>query len=308
DVTCHLLLNYAVKHSKPILIIEDGFLRSFFPMAFGEVSASLRYDPLGCYYDCNQESSIENLLNDDEFILTEQEKSELADTIYSMVSNNITKYCSVDTCSLCVDQGKGTVLVIDQVYGDMSIQLGGAEPSDFENMLNDAQAENPDKDVIVKLHPETALGIRKGHYDPKNLEDRGFKVITENSNSIDLLKRVDIVYCATTQMGFEALMCGKEVVVYGSPFYAGWGVTRDKKLVKRRNSRRNIFELFYAAYIYQVNYYHPEKKCSSDLHSVIEYFISKSKDRSYLSEIKNQNLEIRIRKLEKKIQEIEPLK
>lgn len=85
----------------------------------------------------------------------------------------------------------------------MSIQLGGAEPSDFENMLNDAQAENPDKDVIVKLHPETALGIRKGHYDPKNLEDRGFKVITENSNSIDLLKELTLYIARLRKWGLK---------------------------------------------------------------------------------------------------------
>lgn len=68
-------------------------------------------------------------------------------------------------------------------------------------------------------------------------------------NPIVLLEAMDKVYVCTSQMGFEALMCGKEVHVYGMPFYAGWGVTMDRQNCPRRTRRREIWEIFYVAYV-----------------------------------------------------------
>jgi len=52
-------------------------------------------------------------------------------------------------------------------------------------------------------------------------------------------------------MGFEALLVGKEVHVYGGPCYAGWGLTIDKnkKLLQARTQKRTLQEVFYAIYI-----------------------------------------------------------
>ncbi|CZF77332.1 capsular polysaccharide export protein, LipB/KpsS family [Grimontia marina] len=307
DENASKILSYAQIKKKPILIIEDGFLRSFFPMSFGEVSASIRLDNKGCYYDSHHNSSILDLLNSADFELNESQKGECAEYISKIVNNSLTKYLSPKKPSL-PDADNGKVLVIDQVYGDMSIVMGGADTSDFDNMLKDAISEHPDKEIIVKLHPESILGIRKGHYSVEELSSFGVTILSDNVNSIELLKEVDIVYCATTQMGFEALMCGKQVNVYGKPFYAGWGLTSDRKVFSNRKANRSLEELFYAAYLYQVIYFNPKKAKVTCLDDILNYFIVTSQDHDYLNGLKQKRFDLRLRHLEKKILEIESLK
>ena len=53
-----------------------------------------------------------------------------------------------------------------------------------------------------------------------------------------LLEVVDAVHVITSLTGFEALMRGREVTCHGSPFYAGWGLTRDLGAVPARRGRR----------------------------------------------------------------------
>jgi hypothetical protein len=38
-------------------------------------------------------------------------------------------------------------------------------------------------------------------------------------------QRVDKVYTVSSGMGFEAVLAGRHVICFGSPFYAGWGFT-----------------------------------------------------------------------------------
>ena len=49
-------------------------------------------------------------------------------------------------------------------------------------------------------------------------------------NPWSLLDAVDAVYTVSSGLGFEAVLAGKRVVTFGSPFYAGWGFTEDRNL------------------------------------------------------------------------------
>jgi len=53
-----------------------------------------------------------------------------------------------------------------------------------------------------------------------------------------LLDVVDAVHVLTSLTGFEALMRGREVICHGTPFYAGWGQTRDLAAVPDRRGRK----------------------------------------------------------------------
>jgi len=53
-----------------------------------------------------------------------------------------------------------------------------------------------------------------------------------------LLETVDAVHVITSLTGFEALMRGREVICHGTPFYAGWGLTRDLGAVPERRGRQ----------------------------------------------------------------------
>jgi capsular polysaccharide export protein len=85
---------------------------------------------------------------------------------------------------------------------------------------------------------------------------------------------VDKVYVCSTQFGFEALMCGKEVHVFGMPFYAGWGLTKDRQTCERRTNIRSLEEIFYIAYIMYSYYVNPEKKCRCEIEEAMDYLLN----------------------------------
>lgn len=79
-------------------------------------------------------------------------------------------------------------------------------------------------------------------------KDNVFRV-TMPINPYSLMEVVDKVYVCSTQMGFEALMAGKEVHVYGMPFCAGWGLTHDAQKKVTRTRMRALEEVFYIFYV-----------------------------------------------------------
>jgi len=86
-----------------------------------------------------------------------------------------------------------------------------------------------------------------------------------------MLKQADKVYVGTSQLGFEALMCNKPVVVFGQPFYAGWGLSDDRSPVDRRIRQRSIDELFYASHIAYARYCNPVTGEPWQLHECLDH-------------------------------------
>ena len=177
-------------------------------------------------------------------------------------------------------------MVIDQTVGDYSITKGLANNDTFNQMLESAIKDNPNADIIIKTHPDTIAKNDKstGYYSNLESTDSVY-VFTENINPISLLKLVDKVYVCTSQMGFEALMCGKEVHVFGMPFYAGWGLTVDKQQCARRIKKRTLEEVFYIVYIMYSKYVNPKNINRCEIEEAIfsllklreEYFILNQK-------------------------------
>jgi capsular polysaccharide export protein len=81
-------------------------------------------------------------------------------------------------------------------------------------------------------------------------------------------------------MGFEALMRGLEVHCFGMPFYAGWGLTIDRKWCWRRRRKRTLDEVFYAACILQSRYYDPINQRPCSIQETIEY-LAKTRDERF---------------------------
>ncbi len=63
-----------------------------------------------------------------------------------------------------------------------------------------------------------------------------------------LLSEIDELHTLTSLAGFEALLRGRRVVVYGRPFYAGWGLTTDLAQIDR-GRRLTLEELVAGALI-----------------------------------------------------------
>ncbi|MBT4244162.1 MAG: hypothetical protein HOD77_09620, partial [Planktomarina temperata] len=141
-----------------------------------------------------------------------------------IAKHKLTKYSGVPRDALCPKPG--FVLVIDQTRGDASIEKGAANAQTFQQMLAAARAEHPTAHIVIKTHPETQLGYRAGHFSAEALDD-DMELLTHAIAPQDLFAAAHAVYTATSQMGFEAIWAGHRPVVFGQPFYAGWGLTRD---------------------------------------------------------------------------------
>lgn len=265
-----LSIEAAVKNIS-VIFNEDGFIRSILPhgMEGGEYefirSHSAIFDINGIYLNARVPSGLECLLNSDQEV-SYNEILKAKKIIDKILINKISKYNHQPIYTPDIGRiGATKVLVIDQVNGDKAIAYGLASENTFMEMLEAAVVENPNADILIKSHPQKS----KGHYGDINQYSNVY-FVDEPINPISLLEYVDKVYVCTSQMGFEACMCGKEVHVFGMPFYAGWGITRDRLTCSRRTRRRNLVEVFYYAYMVYTHYGSYKQNAECDIDTCID--------------------------------------
>ena len=276
------IMKYAIDKNVPLVRVEDGFLRSADTSCNTKVNkkytqgVSFTFTNDVFHFDAMQSSYMERQINNPEFKITEDERIRVRKAINYIVENHLTKYNHQPIYTPSIGrEGVSKILVVDQSYGDSSISRGLADDDTFKEMLDAAIKENPNADIIVKTHPDAlAPGSKRalGYYSTLEPHDNIY-VLREPINPISLLQYVDKVYVCTTQLGFEALLCGKEVHTFGMPFYAGWGLTIDKQKCKRRTVKRTLEELFYIIYIKNTHYVDPENKCICSIERAMEYLI-----------------------------------
>ena len=260
--------NFARKHGLPILRLEDGFLRSLDLGCNGAPPLSLVVDGQGIYYDARQPSDLEQLLELGDLNAKFLQESEHA--LAAIVKFCLSKYNHAPTApaGLLGDTSRTRILIIDQTVGDMSVGLGAADASSFQNMVEAAKSRFPEGRFFVKTHPDVIAGKKKGYLRNSEILD-GITVIAEDFAPLSLLAQTDVVFTVTSQMGFEALLLGKEVHCFGLPFYAGWGVTKDELSCERRTRKRSTLEIFAAAYIIYARYVNPFTGQRCDIHEII---------------------------------------
>ncbi|MBR2513241.1 MAG: capsular polysaccharide biosynthesis protein [Halomonas sp.] len=243
--------HYAKRYALPYIALEDGFLRSLGLAPDGYQPHSMIVDHTGIYYDASRPSDLENWLNSATF---EFEELELAHQCIALIKRyRLSKY------NHAIDQPIDTnaqVLVVDQTAGDASIHHGGASAESFEQMLQQALSDHPGAEILVKVHPDVIAGKKQGHLANAKNHPR-CRVISQDINPWALFDQVDTVYVVTSQLGFEALLAGKQVHCFGLPFYAGWGLTQDQQPCTRRRVARSLEEVFAAAYLRYTRYANP---------------------------------------------------
>lgn len=256
---------YAQRHQLIYIALEDGFLRSLGLGVNGFQPHSLVVDETGIYYDASRPSDLENWLNTASF---NNEELEQAERCMALIARyRLSKYNHSPDQPIN-DASRASVLVVDQTAGDASIHYGGASASSFNQMLEAALAEHPDAEILVKIHPDVIAGKKQGHL--LNAADHPrCRVIGEDLNPWALFDQVDHVYVVTSQLGFEALLAGKQVHCFGIPFYAGWGLTHDQLPCHRRRVKRTLVEVFAAAYLRYCRYANPYTQQPATLEETI---------------------------------------
>lgn len=259
----------------PYWQLEDGFIGYIGHPAKGGKAVSLIADPVGIYYDARQPSQLEQLIATpcDTAMLDRAER-----LIHELVRLGITKYncyarrpaSSCAPASLAakdvgglpaalaqrlLQDGRPRVLLVDQVAGDLSIPGALASEADFIAMVEAARRNHPDARLLLRTHPDTRFGKKRGVLARLQLED--VEIVADHCHPHALLNVVDAVYTVSSQLGFEGLLLGKAVYCFGMPFYAGWGLTQDSKPCERRNVQVSLAQLVAAALICYPRYLDP---------------------------------------------------
>ncbi len=243
----------AARTGIPLIRIEDAFLRSLNTGRAGEPPIGLILDKRGIYYDARQPSDLEMLLAEHPFDDTHLLNRARAG-IYALRSEHISKYNAFDPATPAPDPGY--VLVIDQARDDASIRLGGANALHFAEMLTEAQLDHPKARIVIKGHPETRAGFRKGYFGPEDATGR-ISYLSDPVSPWALLEGAIAVYVVTSQLGFEAILTGHRPQVFGQPFYAGWGLSDDRIDVPRRGRALTKAQLFAGAMLLYPTWYDP---------------------------------------------------
>jgi capsular polysaccharide export protein len=260
---------FAARHSLPYLALEDGFLRSLRPGVAGDPPLSVSVDATGVYYDASRPSRIEALLAaegwDTPALLARARAG-----IRALIERRLSKYndAPMPSGSLARRLAGPFVLVVDQTRADASVAYGLADETTFTRMLEAAIAENPGTRILVKTHPDVALGRRQGYLTAAR--GRHVEVIAERVNPWALLEGARAVYTVTSQLGAEAVLAGLRVRCFGMPFYAGWGLTEDAIALTRRTRRVSAEHLFAAGWLICCRYADPFTGEPSDFERTAE--------------------------------------
>jgi capsular polysaccharide export protein len=261
---------WAARHHAPLWRAEDAFLRSVKPGRLGGKTLGLILDPTGgVHYDSAAPSRLETILStdalDDPHLL-----QRARDNMARIQTLHLSKYNMHPNGAphLFAEQA-GFVLVVDQTRDDASIRHGGASAQTFQDMLARARADHPDANIVIKSHPETQLGLRPGHFGAGDAGPH-VQLWTEPISPWHLLSGAKAVYTVSSQLGFEAILAGHRPSVFGQPFYAGWGLSRDENPVPRRKRVLTPDQLFAAAMLLAPLWYDPCRDRLCPLEDVID--------------------------------------
>jgi len=264
--TAHRGEGVAERRDIPVVRVEDALLRSLFPGRDGEPPLGLVIDHRAAHFDPSKPSDLEVLLAihplDDTALLNRARAC-----IARLAEAHLSKYAAIPLDT--PPPVPGYVVVIDQTEGDASVTACGADRARFLEMLYYAQEEHPGARILIKTHPETAAGHRKGYFRDTDLNDR-IEFLTDPISPYTLFEGARAVYTVSSGLGFEAIFAGHKPRIFGQPFYSGWGLTQDAFEVQRRQRTLTRAQLFAAAMILYPRWYDPYRDTLCDLETVID--------------------------------------
>ncbi|UTW47822.1 capsular polysaccharide biosynthesis protein [Bacterioplanoides sp. SCSIO 12839] len=239
--------------------IEDGFLRSVGLGADLRRPSSLVLDAQGMYYDPASASDIVSLLNQ---VTSDSFSVDRINSLLKLIQRaGISKYnvgIQGNAQSLIpriqqASAGREIILVPGQFEGDLSVKSSLGDVKTNAELLARTRARFPDSFLIFKEHPDLYSGVRPGLLGEKEaLKDADF--YTADVDISVLLDIADRVSTLTSLTGFEALLRQKQVTVFGSPFYAGWGLTDDLNDYPERQQQLSLQALAYVVLIQYPRY------------------------------------------------------
>ncbi|WOS66441.1 capsular polysaccharide export protein, LipB/KpsS family [Sinorhizobium fredii] len=256
--------------------LEDGFLRSVGLGKDGAAPVSIIADDLALPVDGGRASRLELLIaaaaggGHDAFGRRIRER---------MVEHRLSKYNNLPHCQPSIEpSSRRRILLVDQVFGDVSVVRALGSRLSFDRMLDDALASGAQ--CVVRTHPDVMAGYRKGYMTERAARTPGVILLADKVSVASILDVVDEVWTVSSQVGFDALLRGIPVRCYAVPFYGGWGLTDDRvstgaefALARRAVARPTAEQLTAAALGLYPSYRNPADWEPMDVFAAIDLLV-----------------------------------
>ncbi len=265
----------AADHSgERLLLLEDAFVRSLRPGDGGAVYGLLA-DSQGIHYRADGRSDLISALltgkpcgwmRDSPFAGDDPEKliarfRDLGVSKYNWFPGEYTDEAPAHP------QG---ILVVDQTRGDMAVRLGGLDDQAFARMLTAALDEADGAPVYLRGHPDHLFRSRKSCFPRDLLTDPRIRLLPPDLSPAQCFAFCRTVFAGSSLLGMEALLHGCRVVTFGTPFYAGWGLT-DDRLAPPRGRPLALAGLFDFAYLRYCHYFDPDTGAPCGLDNILDH-------------------------------------
>jgi len=217
--------------------VEDGFIRSAGLGADCVPPLSIVVDDLGVHYDRSRPNRLEEMLTrNDSGPVAQARARHLREWL---VRTGVSKYGVGAGAPLPRFGGERRhILAVGQVEDDRSMLFGSGNVRSNLELLRRVRTQAPDAWIIYRPHPDVEAGHRRGAI-PRQVALELADQIEPAQPISALIAMADEVHVMTSLAGFEALLQGKTVTTHGTPFFAGWGLTRDLAPISEPG-RRNV--------------------------------------------------------------------
>ncbi|WP_298124272.1 capsular polysaccharide biosynthesis protein [Brevundimonas sp.] len=232
--------------------MEDGFLRSRGLGSDFTPALSAVLDGTGVHYDPAGPSDLERLIQAG---ASPGDRARAAALRARITRAGLSKYNLGGAAPPDWPRDRERILVVGQVEDDRSVLRGCGAIRTNASLLAAVRAARPDAFLIWRDHPDVRAGNRVGALGPE-----AERLADARADDLDVsacLDACDALATLTSLAGFEALMRGKQVMTFGRPFYAGWGLTEDVLTIPRRTARPTLDDLVAAALIHHPLYVAP---------------------------------------------------
>lgn len=126
-------------------------------------------------------------------------------------------------------------------------------------MILRAQRDHPNNNIVI--YAPSALSEDAAQNQIKDLDiTPAVQVLHGPANPWILFERATTVYTQSSPLGFDAIVAGHTPVVFGQPWYAGWGLTQDQNPIARRTRPLTPEMLIAGALVHYCQWFDPQTK------------------------------------------------
>lgn len=222
-------------------------------------------DTLGPIHDAAQPSDLERMLAQ-----LPLDDAALLDRAHQVIERlKMLKLCKDPV--FCADNPHPNapyVLVLDQPKDDPTLPDEPAATDQLLEMLVLAHEAHPHAHIVVYAPDRDSAGPVQGHFEGADASPN-VRIFTDPTNTWDLLEHATAVYTLSSPLGFDAILAGHKPHVFGTPWYAGWGLTQDHALFSRRNRSLTRAQLVVGALFHYCQWYDPQSKSLCEIEDAL---------------------------------------